>query len=76
MATEADLDDLVEFRVRLAFETEDKTLDRDLVRQGVLDCLKNPSLGFYYVAWDEADDSKKSLGTTMLTYELNVMIGG
>ena len=62
--------------MRLASETEDKTLDRDLVRQGVHDCLKNPSLGCYYVAWDEEDSAKRSIGTTMLTYEQNVMIGG
>lgn len=75
-ADPADLEALTDFALRLAFETEDKTLDRDIVYKGVLDCIQNPKLGLYFLAWDEADPEKKMIGTTMLTYEMNVALGG
>ena len=76
LATEADADDLVDFGARLAFETEDKVLDKELVKTAVLRCIRNPKLGCYYVAWDDTDPEKKNIGTTMLTYEQNVALGG
>ncbi len=50
-AVEADLEFLVYCAKTMAFETEGKILDVDnLVRPGILHCLKDDSLGCYYVA--------------------------
>ena len=50
---EAPLDDLetiADFNARLAKETEDASLDRETVRQGVRALLSDPTRGAYYVA--------------------------
>lgn len=72
-ATEADFDFLVNCGITLAFETENKTLDKDTVINGVLNCLNNPKLGCYYVASDEAGNN---FGTTMITIEWSPTMGG
>jgi ribosomal protein S18 acetylase RimI-like enzyme len=51
---------------RLAEETEDKTLDRDLLVSGIRRGLANAGLCRYFIA--EVED--RAVGTTMLTYEL------
>ena len=76
LATLEDSEDLVEFACKLAFDTEDKTLDRPLVKNAIERCINNPKLGCYFLAWDENDAEKKSIGTTMLTYEMSVPLGG
>ena len=76
LATLEDVEVLVEFGCRLAYDTEDKTLDKSVVRPAVATCIQNPKLGCYLLAWDETDPEKKSIGTTMLTYEMNVEQGG
>ena len=76
LATLDDVDDLLEFACRLAYDTEDKTLDRAIVRPAIVRVMENPKLGCYLVAWDENDPEKKSIGTTMLTYEVSVALGG
>ena len=64
-ATEADLDSLVSFNAAMARETEDKALNLDSLRDGVLALLKDDSLGFYLVA--ELDG--KVAGQLMITTE-------
>ena len=49
-AAAADTERLVDFNCRLAAETEDKTLDRDVVRRGVMAVLAEPARGRYRVA--------------------------
>ena len=39
LATEDDADMITEFGAKLAFETEDKTLDKELVKRAVLRCI-------------------------------------
>ena len=76
IATVEDSDTLVDFACKLAFDTENKTLDRAIVKRATETCIKNPALGCYFLAWDENDAEKKSVGTTMLTYEMSASVGG
>ena len=52
-ATPADLATIVDFNVRIAAETEDTSLDRDLVTRGVEGVLTNADRGRYYLACTE-----------------------
>ena len=73
LATEQDTDFIVHSAVTMANETEGKNLDSKIVRTGILDCIRNPKLGCYFVAYV---DEQTLLGTLMLTYEVSVQIGG
>ena len=55
LATLDDVAVLVDFGCRLAFDTEDKTLDKPLVTAAVTRLLKNPKLGCYLLAYDNND---------------------
>lgn len=74
-ATHDDLDFVVDSALNLAFETEDKTLDRPTVVKGVQDCIDNPKLGCYFVCFRESDPTKP-VGTLLVTYESSVQVGG
>ena len=50
---------------KMAFETENKQLDYDLVLMGVLNLFKNDHFGFYLIA--QQDDVV--LASLMITYE-------
>jgi GNAT superfamily N-acetyltransferase len=66
---DATLDDvgfIVDCNHRLGVETEDKTLDRDLLATGVRRGLSHPELCRYFIA----EVAGRAVGTTMLTYEL------
>ena len=65
-ATLADLDHIVEYNCRLAEESEDKRLDREILTEGVRRGLEQPTLCRYFVAECEGHP----VGTTMVTYEL------
>lgn len=60
-----DLDRIVEFNYNLAFETEDKILDKNILRNGVKSLLEDKSKGVYHVC--QIDD--KIVGQIMYTYE-------
>lgn len=62
---ESDLDTIVDFNCRLARETENKTLQPDVVRAGVLAALKDPVKGPYFLALE----GHNILGQLQLTYE-------
>ena len=72
----ADADTLTDFAYKIAFETEGKTLDKVLVKRAIERLISTPRFGCYFLAWDENDSEKKSIGTTMLTYEMSVSVGG
>ena len=79
--SEADIEALTDFNCRLARDTEDKELDRAVVKLGVTHCLQNAKLGKYYLAFaagkeGESEAEGKSIGTTMVTYEMNAVLGG
>lgn len=61
-----DVDHIVEWNLRLAEESEDKALDRDILAEGVRRGMLHPELCRYFIA--ELDGTP--VGTTMLTYEL------
>jgi GNAT superfamily N-acetyltransferase len=65
LATPADVDTVCEFNVRLARETEGKTLDLALLRPGVAAVLSDADKGFYYVAEIEG----RVMGQLAITFE-------
>jgi GNAT superfamily N-acetyltransferase len=64
-ASAADAPFLVEFNERLASETEDKTLDPDVVKAGVAAGLADPNKAAYFVA----EDAAGVIGMVLLTRE-------
>ena len=66
-ATEDDVDDLVEFDALMAFETEGKALDKELVKRAVLKAIRNPKLGGYFVAYDDSDPERRNIGGARYT---------
>lgn len=71
-ATLDDVDFLISCALKIASETEGKTLDVNFVRPGITHCIEDSSLGAYYVACR----GEERLGTTMITYEMSVAEGG
>ena len=64
-ATADDLDQIAQFNVAMADETEDKPLDYDTVRAGAQALFDNPRRGFYLVAERDAP----LVGSLMITPE-------
>jgi GNAT superfamily N-acetyltransferase len=64
-ATKPDLETLVAFNAAMARETEDKTLDTELLGKGVAAVLDRQGLGFYLLA--EIDG--RTVGQLMITTE-------
>jgi len=71
-ATLEDVDFLLMCATTMASETEGKNLDVNLVRPGITHCIKDSSLGTYYVACR----GDQPVGSTMITYEMSVAEGG
>jgi GNAT superfamily N-acetyltransferase len=63
-----DLERIADFNIQMAEETEDRVLDRNIVREGVKEVLKNESKGFYLIAEDNKK-GKTLTGQLMVTYE-------
>ncbi|MGA0839285.1 MAG: GNAT family N-acetyltransferase [Pseudomonadales bacterium] len=64
-ATRTDLDVLVDFNLAMARESEDRALDRELLRAGVSGLLARSEDGFYLVA----EQAGYVAGSLMVTYE-------
>lgn len=64
-ATKSDLDTVVAFNSAMARETEDRTLDTDLLSKGVSAVLDRPGLGFYLLA----EIGGRKVGQLMITTE-------
>ena len=60
-----DLDRIVEFNYNLAFETEDKALDKNILNKGVKALLEDKSKGVYHVC----EVNGEVVGQIMYTYE-------
>ena len=56
---------IIEFQLAMARETEELTLDRDILTRGVNALFDRPSLGRYFVV--ESDD--RVIASLMITYE-------
>jgi len=65
LATEADINPLVEFNQAMALETEGKHLDAGKLRPGVSAVFGDPNKGFYVVA----EDGRRIVGGLMVTFE-------
>lgn len=65
LAKEFDVDDIVEFQVKMAFETEDVELDYGTVNKGVTAVFKDPQKGKYYVA----TENDVVVGSLLITNE-------
>ena len=66
LAEKEDAANLVEFNQAMAFETEGKRLESDVLMKGVEAVFADEKKGFYVVAEDE---SGKIIGGLMITYE-------
>jgi ribosomal protein S18 acetylase RimI-like enzyme len=64
-ASEADADIISQFNINMAWETEEKKLDREKISAGVESLFLKPEYGFYMVA-ESGDEIVASL---MITYE-------
>ncbi len=64
-ATPNDTDLVVRWNIRLAEESEDKTLSAEILTRGVRQVLADQQKGRYFIAMDGA----RPIGQTMVTYE-------
>jgi len=64
-ATRSDIPVLVDFQCLLATESENVTLDTDILTKGMTAMFDDPSKGVYYVAVDGSEIA----GCHMITYE-------
>ena len=69
-ASEGDI--IADFQIKLAFETEDKKLDRDLLLAGAKAVFEKPRYAKFYMACD----GDAVVGMLMVTYEMNASLGG
>ena len=72
IATLDDVDVIVEFGCRQAFDTEKMTLDKSVIRPAVAKRISTPKLSCYLLAYDENDPEKRSVGNLMICYEMNM----
>ena len=63
-----DLEDIVEFNIQMANETEGKKLEKNVVREGVKSVLNNMLIGFYLVAEDN-NRNKILCGQLLVIFE-------
>ena len=56
---------IIEFQLAMALETEELTLDREILTRGVAAVFDHPSLGRYFVAESEG----RVIASLMITYE-------
>ena len=71
-----DVEVFLEYLGRLAFETENKVLDRERTRAAMTKGIQNPKLGDYLIAWDDNDPEKKPIATMKCTKENSLQQGG
>ena len=71
-AVREDLDTLTEFSANMAWETEQRTLDRTRLRQGIQAVIQQPERGQYFVAdlrQNHQVDTVTTVGQLLITYE-------
>lgn len=64
-AATLDLDDIANFQLDMALETEELKLEKETVKRGVEGLFNNLEMGFYLVA----KENEKILGSLMVLYE-------
>lgn len=65
-ATPDDILVIVSFQEKMAFETENLNLDRNVLKEGVRQVFANPAKGKYFVA---EDNDATIAGSLLVTYE-------
>ena len=69
-ATRADINRIAEFQQAMALETEGRTLDSAISRQGIIAIFDDPQKGFYIVAEAHSGGgTDEVVGSLMITYE-------
>ena len=71
---DTDADILADFMTLQAMETEGKTLQHDIIAQGVRGLFNRPGCGKYYVAC--SSDKGNIVGMIMIHFEMNLSLGG
>jgi ribosomal protein S18 acetylase RimI-like enzyme len=64
-----DVAQLAAWAIAMAWETEHKRLDPDVVHRGVRAAIEQPARGRYFIAECMVDAALVSVGTLMITYE-------
>lgn len=64
-----DTEIIADFNARMALETEQRKLEINRVRQGVLALLSDPAKGAYFIAETDADGATIIAGQLLITYE-------
>jgi len=64
-ATPHDIDVLIDFQQKLAFESEGVTLNADILRKGLTALFADPTKGFYFVARENTE----VIACHMITFE-------
>lgn len=64
-ARREDLTHIIDFNLAMALETENKNLNRDILKAGVENLFAQPQYGFYCVA----ESAERMVGQLMITYE-------
>ena len=70
--SEEDAQQIAQYGMNLAYETEGKHLTPELVVEGVKNLMKRPKLGKYFLAehYNSSQDKWIPIGTSMLTFEV------
>ncbi|MBA4020367.1 MAG: GNAT family N-acetyltransferase [Pirellula sp.] len=68
-ARPSDAPTIVDFNIRMAWETEQKRLDPTKITPGVAAVLSRPELGRYFVAENVTERESEVIGQLMITYE-------
>lgn len=61
----SDLEQLVDFQITMALESENLHLDKDILQQGILSVLNDKTKGSYFVVEDEST----LIASLLITYE-------
>lgn len=61
----SDLEQLVDFQITMALESENLHLDKDILQQGILSVLNDKTKGSYFVVEDE----NNLIASLLITYE-------
>jgi len=64
-AVRSDLKTLIDFQIRLAWESENVALDANILEKGISALFADPNRGAYYVAVNDSE----VVGCHMITYE-------
>src|SRR5919109_4605316 len=65
----SDANDIIDFQIAMARETEDFELQRDITTRGVHAVFADPSLGRYFVAESLPGVNARVVASLMITYE-------